>query len=61
MRIVVTGGAGFIASQIADSYLSLGHEVLIIDNLSTGDRKNLNPKATFHELDLRSEAAAKVV
>lgn len=61
MRIVVTGGAGFIASQIVDAYLALGHEVLIIDNLSTGDRKNLNPNAEFHELDLRSEAAAKVV
>ena len=61
MRIVVTGAAGFIASQIADAYLSLGHEVLIIDNLSTGDRKNLNPKARFVELDLRtSEAAAEV-
>lgn len=61
MRIVVTGAAGFIASQIADAYLSLGHEVLIIDNLSTGDRKNLNPKARFVELDLRTaEAAAEV-
>ncbi|MFZ5439412.1 MAG: NAD-dependent epimerase/dehydratase family protein [Myxococcota bacterium] len=61
MKIVVTGGAGFIASQIVDAYLALGHEVLIIDNLSTGDRKNLNPKAAFHELDLRSPEAAKVV
>lgn len=61
MRIVVTGAAGFIASQIADAYLALGHEVLIVDNLSTGDRKNLNPGAGFFEGDVRSEAAAKAV
>ena len=61
MRIVVTGGAGFIASQIVDAYLTLGHEVLIVDHLSTGDRKNLNAKARFVEADIRSEAAASVV
>jgi UDP-glucose 4-epimerase len=61
MRIVVTGGAGFIASQIADAYLALGHEVVILDNLSTGDRKNLNPKARFVEADIRSELAAQTV
>jgi UDP-glucose 4-epimerase len=61
VRIVVTGGAGFIASQIVDAYLALGHEVVIVDNLSTGVRKNLNPKALFLELDLRSEEAAKAV
>ena len=61
MRILVTGGAGFIASQIVDAYLALGHEVVTIDNISTGDRKNLNPKARFLELDIRSEAAAKAV
>ena len=61
MRIVVTGGAGFIASQIVDAYLTLGHEVLIVDNLSTGDRKNLNAKARFVEADIRSEEAARVV
>ena len=61
MRIVVTGGAGFIASQVADAYLGLGHEVLIIDNLSTGSKANLNAKASFVEADVRSEAAAKAV
>ena len=61
MRVVVTGGAGFIASQITDAYLALGHEVLIIDDLSTGDRKNLNPKARFVEGDIRSERAAATV
>ena len=61
MRIVVTGGAGFIASQVADAYLSLGHEVLIIDNLSTGLRANVNPKARLVEADIRSEVAAKAL
>ncbi len=61
MKIVVTGAAGFIASQVADAYLALEHEVLIIDNLSTGLRKNLNPKAEFVEADIRSEEAAKAV
>lgn len=61
MRIVITGGAGFIASQIADAYVELGHEILIIDNLSTGVRANLNPKAKLVEADIRSELAAKAI
>ncbi len=61
MRIVVTGGAGFIASQVADAYLALGHEVFVIDDLSTGERKNLNPKAVFLEADIRGEEAARAV
>ncbi len=61
MRIAVTGGAGFIASQVADAYIELGHEVLIIDNLSTGVRSNVNAKARLVEADIRSEAAAKAV
>ncbi len=61
MRIAVTGGAGFIASQIVDAYGALGHEVLIVDNISTGDRKNLNGRARFVEADIRSEAAASAV
>lgn len=61
MRITVTGGAGFIASQIVDAYLALGHEVLVVDNFSTGTRENLNPQAQLVEADVRSEAAAKAV
>lgn len=52
MKIMITGGAGFIGSQIQDAYLADGHEVIVIDNLSTGRRKNLNPKAKFYELDI---------
>lgn len=53
LKILVTGGAGFIGSHIADKYLSLGHEVSIVDNLVTGSRENLNPKATFFQVDVR--------
>lgn len=53
-RILVTGGAGFIGSHIVDAYIGAGHEVTVIDNLSTGDRSNLNPKARFVEGDLGS-------
>jgi UDP-glucose 4-epimerase len=54
MRILVTGGAGFIASHVSDRLLSLGHEVTIVDNLSTGKRENLPEAAGFHEVDIRS-------
>ncbi|MBX7116571.1 MAG: NAD-dependent epimerase/dehydratase family protein [Myxococcaceae bacterium] len=57
MKIAITGGAGFIASQIADAYLERGHEVLIIDDLSTGSRNNLPAQATFAECDIGSKAA----
>ncbi|MCU0406003.1 MAG: NAD-dependent epimerase/dehydratase family protein [Ignavibacteriaceae bacterium] len=56
MKILVTGGAGFIASQIADSYIREGHEVYILDNLSTGFEKNINPKAHFIKSDISSPA-----
>jgi UDP-glucose 4-epimerase len=55
MRILVTGGAGFIGSNIVDAYLKVGHNVFIIDNLSTGRREFINPKAIFIEADIRDE------
>lgn len=54
MKILVTGGAGFIASHVVDRYVHDGHEVVILDNLTTGDRRNLNPHARFVELDIRN-------
>lgn len=54
MKIAVTGGAGFIASHIADAYLSLGHEVVIIDNLSTGKKENIPVNARFIEMDVNN-------
>lgn len=61
MRILVTGGAGFIGSNITDLLLESGHEVHIMDNLSTGFRENLNPGARFLEMDIRSREAADAV
>ncbi len=52
MKILVTGGAGFIGSHVVDILINNNHEVIIIDNLSTGKKENLNPKAVFYEEDL---------
>ena len=52
-KIIVTGGAGFIGSNLTDALIEKGHDVLIIDNLSTGKRENINPKAKFFKADLR--------
>ncbi len=53
-RIIVTGGAGFIGSHIVDAYIASGHHVAVIDNLKTGFRKNVNPKAKFYKVDIRN-------
>ena len=53
MRIIVTGGAGFIGSWVCETYISEGHEVLVIDNLSTGSEDNIPPEAEFVECDVR--------
>lgn len=53
MKILVTGGAGFIASHIADKYIELGHSVIVVDNLLSGRKENLNPKAKFFNIDIR--------
>ncbi|MBW6513429.1 MAG: NAD-dependent epimerase/dehydratase family protein [Candidatus Syntrophosphaera sp.] len=52
MKILITGGAGFIASHVTDAYLDAGHEVVVVDNLSTGSLDNLNPRARFYRLDI---------
>jgi len=52
-KCLVTGGAGFIGSHLTDALIEKGHEVLVIDNLSTGKKEYVNPKARFFELDLR--------
>ncbi len=53
MKILVTGGAGFIGSHVADKLIEKGHEVHIADNLSGGFRHNIPDKAVFHQLDIR--------
>lgn len=60
MQVLVTGGAGFIGSNIVDQLLVKGHQVIIVDNLSTGKKENLNKKAKFYQLDLRNEGLKEV-
>ena len=52
MKILVTGGAGFIGSNIVDVLIEQGHEVSVVDNLSTGNKQNLNPQAKFFQADI---------
>lgn len=54
LKILVTGGAGFIGSQVADAFIADGHAVCIIDNLSTGNEKNINPKAKFYKKNINA-------
>ncbi len=60
MKILVTGGAGFIASQVADAFINEGHEVFILDNLATGFEKNINPKAKFIKDDITNKQLASL-
>ena len=60
MKILVTGGAGFIGSHVVDAFLAAGHEVAVVDNLTTGDARNVNPRARLHPMDLRSAHLAQV-
>lgn len=53
MKILVTGGAGFIGSHIVDAFLSAGHDVCVVDDLSTGFRHNLAPGVPLHVVDIR--------
>ena len=60
MNILVTGGAGFIGSHVVDEYIREGHNVVVVDDLSTGSRQNLNPKARFYHCDIRTEQLSEV-
>lgn len=60
MKVLVTGGAGFIGSHVVDLYLERGFEVTVVDDLSTGRESNLNPRATFYKLDIRNQELAEV-
>ena len=55
MKILITGGAGFIGSHVADAYINAGHNVVIVDDLSSGSRDHLNPKAKFYQADIRGD------
>lgn len=60
MKILVTGGAGFIGSHVVDFYIREGHQVAVVDNLHTGKRENLNPQAAFYHVDIRSPQLEEV-
>ena len=60
-RVLVTGGAGFIGSHVVDSFVAAGHQVEIIDDLSSGSRSNTPASVTLHECDVRSTHAASIV
>lgn len=54
MKFLVTGGAGFIGSHLVDVLINQGHEVSVLDNLASGKKENLNPKAKFFQKDIRN-------
>ena len=60
MRILVSGGAGFIGSHIVEAYLAAGHEVAVVDNLATGRRANVARGATLHEVDLHARELERI-
>lgn len=61
MKHAVIGGAGFIGHHIVNALIAKGHEVIVIDNLSTGYLENVHPEAKFHNVDITSEVAEKVI
>jgi len=57
MKVLVTGGAGFIGSHTQDQLILSGYDVVVVDNLSTGFSKNINPKAKFYQTDIQDKTA----
>lgn len=61
MKILVTGAAGFIASHVADAYVQAGHEVAVIDDLSRGSMRNVDPRWRFYECDIRDRESLEKI
>jgi len=59
-KSLTTGGAGFIGSHIADSLVKQGHQVVTVDNLSTGNKKNVNPGVKFYKADIQDRKISKI-
>jgi len=60
MKILVTGGAGFIGSHVTDMFVDEGHDVVVVDDLSAGRREQVNPRAKFYQVDIRSPELSQV-
>jgi UDP-glucose 4-epimerase len=60
VRILVTGGAGFIGSHVADGFRAAGHDVAVVDDLSTGNRRNLDPSIKLYQHDIRDASLEQV-
>ena len=61
MKVLVTGGAGFIGSHLVDRLIEEGHELVVVDNLSSGKKKNVNPEAKFYKVDILSPKLGKII
>ena len=61
MKVVATGGAGFIGSHLVDALVDRGDEVIVVDDLSSGAKQQIHPDAEFHQLDIRSRQAAELI
>ena len=61
MNILVTGGAGFIGSHIVNTYIKAGHRVTVIDNLSSGKLRFLNPEVNFYEMDILDPEVSEII
>lgn len=59
-KILITGGAGFIGSHLVDAFIKRGYKAVVVDNLSTGRKKNLNPKAKFYKLDIQDRKLSEI-
>jgi UDP-glucose 4-epimerase len=60
LKLLITGGAGFIASHVADAAIERGHSVIIVDDLSMGKMENVNPRAKFIKMDIRDQAMSSL-
>src|SRR3954451_11515085 len=61
MNVLVTGGAGFIGSHVAETLLNAGHRVVIVDNLHTGNTANIPAGAIFHQVDIKDQDALAAI
>ncbi|MFM8412866.1 MAG: NAD-dependent epimerase/dehydratase family protein, partial [Alphaproteobacteria bacterium] len=60
MKVAVTGGAGFIGSHVADACVAAGHQVVVLDDLSSGKRHQVPQGATFHQVDIQDPSVAEI-